>query len=215
MTRLAWRVIEVLALQLTPSEREAVLGDLSETGATAWEGMRELSGLLVRRQLQLLNDWRPWLAVFCLALPASFVLMGTSVSIMTAHDLRKILTIAFLLACASWSAGFVVSSISRKTLWMSGVSCLLPCLLCSFRFHIESLSRLSLFLFIMPAFLGVWHGIRTMRINLGFAASLAVAVTMWTIPMWSRGFWLLDCALLWPPWYIVATAYRKPTTKRA
>src|ERR1700758_374713 len=156
MTRLAWRGIEVLALQLAPSEREVVLGDLIEAGTTAWEGMREISGLVVRRQLQLLNNWRPWMAVFCLALPASFVLMGTSVStsstfrcmswqMMAAHDVLKFLSIAFLLACASWSAGFVVSSISRKTLWMSGVSCLLPCLFCFFRFRIESLPRLSLF----------------------------------------------------------------------
>ena len=224
MTPLAWRLLEVLALQLTPSERDAVLGDLIETGTTAWEGMREVLGLVVRRQLQLLNNWRPWLAVFCVVLPGSFILMGTSVSasstfqrmsqMMTARDLLKVVAVACLLACAAWSAGFVVSSISRKTLWISGVCSLLPCLFCFFRFRIESLPRLSLFLFILPALLGVWHGIRAIRINLGLAAPLAVALTLWMIPSWSRGFGLLDFALLWPPWYIVATSYRKPASRK-
>lgn len=226
MTALAWRLVEVLALQLAPAEREVVLGDLIETGATAWQGMREVSGLVMRRQLQLLNNWHPWVAVFGLALPASFVLMGTSVSasstfqsmswqMMAAHDVLKFLSIAFLLACASWSAGFVVSSISRKTIWLSGVSCLLPCLFCFFRFRIESLPRLSLFLFILPAFLGICHGIRTLRINLGVAAVQAVAVTIWMIPTSGRGFWFLNCALLWPPWYIVATVYRKAAAEKS
>ena len=52
MTDLAWRIVEVLALQLAPAEREAALGDLIETRTTAWCGMREISGLVARRQLQ-------------------------------------------------------------------------------------------------------------------------------------------------------------------
>lgn len=226
MTDLAWRIVEVLALQLAPAEREAALGDLIETRTTAWCGMREISGLVARRQLQLLGNWRPWVAVFGLALPTSFVLMGTSVSVsstfrcmrwqvVAAHDGLKFLFIAFLLASASWSAGFVVSSISRKTLWMSGLACLMPCLFCFFRFRIETLPRLSLFLFILPAVLGIRQGIRTMRISLGFAAALAVATTMSMILTWSRGSWLYDGALLWPPWYIVAITYRKASNDRS
>jgi hypothetical protein len=219
-------MVEVLALQLTPAEREAALGDLIETRTTAWCGIREISGLVARRQLQLLDNWRPWVAVFGLALPASFVLMGTSVSVsstfqcvrwqvLAAHDVLKFLSIALLLVSASWSAGFVVSSISRKTLWMSAVCCLLPCVVCFCRFRIESLPRLSLFLFILPAVLGIRHGIRATRISLGFAAVLAVATTMWMILTWSKGFCLFDAALLWPPWYIVASVYRKAATKKS
>ena len=149
MTDLAWRIVEVLALQLTPAEREAALGDLIETRTTAWCGIREISGLVARRQLQLLDNWRPWVAVSGLALPASFVLMGTSVSVsstfqcvrwqvLAAHDVLEFLSIALLLASASWSAGFVVSSISPKTLWMSAVSCLLPCLFLLLSYRISA-----------------------------------------------------------------------------
>ena len=81
MRNIAWKLIEVMALQLTPAEREIVLGDLVETRASAWQGMREVSGLMVRRQLQLWNSWRPWLAAPGLALTCSFMLMGFSFAI--------------------------------------------------------------------------------------------------------------------------------------
>ena len=162
------------------------------------------------------------MAVFCLALPASFVLMGTFVVVsstiqhmrwrmVAAHDVLNCLAIAFLLACASWSAGLAVTSISRKTLWLSGISCLLPCVFCFCRFRIESLPRLSLFLFLFPAALGAWQSIRTMRIRRGFAAALAIALTMWIALTWTRGL-SLNAVLLWPSWYILATAYRKAAT---
>jgi hypothetical protein len=226
VTNLAWKFVESLALRLQPAEREAALGDLIEARTTAWRGIREVLGLVMRRQLQLWNSWRPWVAAFGLALPTSFVLMGTSVSVtatfhrmrgqmVTAHDaLLNLVFIVFLLISWSWSAGFVVSSISRKSLWMSSVSCLVPCLFCFIRFRIESLPRFSLFLFILPAVVGVWQGVRTMRINLTFAIVMAVSVTMLMILTWSRGFWLFNMALLWPSWYIVATASGNAAMKK-
>jgi hypothetical protein len=81
MRNIAWKLIEVMTLQLTPTEREIVLGDLIETRETAWRGMREVSGLVARRQLQLWNGWRPWLAAPGLAFPCTFMLMGFSFAI--------------------------------------------------------------------------------------------------------------------------------------
>ena len=37
MKNIAWKLIEAMALQLTPAEREIVLGDLIETHETAWQ----------------------------------------------------------------------------------------------------------------------------------------------------------------------------------
>jgi hypothetical protein len=73
MRNIAWKLFEVMTLPLTPMEREIVLGDLIETRETAWRGMREVSGLVARRQLQLWNSWRPWLAAPGLAFPCSFL----------------------------------------------------------------------------------------------------------------------------------------------
>jgi hypothetical protein len=131
---------------------------------------------------------------------------------LTNHDAAlNLISIVFLLICWSWSAGFVVSSISRRTLWISGVSCLIPCLFCLARFHTESLPGFSLFLFLLPALLGIWHGIRTLRISLSFALIMAVAVTTLMIRTSSREFWLCNLALLWPIWYLVAVASGKAT----
>jgi len=131
MTNIARKIVEVVALQLTPTEREIVLGDLIETRETAWRGMREVSGLAVRRQLQLWNGWRPWLAAPGLAFPCSFLLMGFSFAISTelrnhcVHGWRlsffstqpaeaiSLLCRVLVLLISAWAAGFTVESISR------------------------------------------------------------------------------------------------------
>lgn len=79
MRNITRKAIEVMALQLTPTEREIVLGDLIEARETAWRGMREVSGLAVRRQLQLWKGWRPWLAAPGLTPPCSFMLIHSDV----------------------------------------------------------------------------------------------------------------------------------------
>jgi hypothetical protein len=54
--------VEMLARLLEPTEREAVLGDLAETGETGARAIRDLAGLVIRRQAAPWRDWRPWLA---------------------------------------------------------------------------------------------------------------------------------------------------------
>src|SRR5581483_10155368 len=95
----------------------------------------QISGLAFHRQLELWKSWRPWLAAFGVAMPNSFALMGISVSLSwaTLHFLSPATTIGsnhalhtglfpflcqiFLLLICSWAGGYVMASISRKTLW--------------------------------------------------------------------------------------------------
>jgi len=50
-----------------------------------------------------------------------------------------------------------------------------------------------------------------MRIKLGLAFVLAATVTLLMISAWnSNALWILNWALVWPAWYLVATA-QKPT----
>jgi len=218
-----WSVIEAASQLLPPQDREAVLGDLAETDESLRKMLAQLFGLAARRHLALWNSWQPWLAAFGLALPASFLLMGASVSISSTvqqtlshpspahHAFRTFISAGLLLVSWSWTAGFVVSFLSRSTLWISGISCLIPCLFCLSRFHMESLPSLSLFVFLLPALLGVWQGIRAMPVSLGFAVILASAVTTLVIFTSTREFWLCDAALTWPAWYLVAVALWKVT----
>jgi hypothetical protein len=227
MRNIAWKLIEVMALQLTPTERELVLGDLIETRETALRGMREISGLVVRRQLQLWNGWSPWLAAPGLALPCSFMLMGFSFAI--SSDLRNRLVqgwqlgffpiepgeftsllcqVLVLLICA-WAAGFTVESVSRRTFVVSAICCFLPCLFCLLRFRQESLPRFCLLLFLFPAIAGVCSSRRGGKINRRRAFALALAATICMAVLAVREhLWVLNWELIVPAWYLAILPVR-------
>jgi hypothetical protein len=123
-----------LAMLLDREEREVVLGDLAEGGMSSWQGSFEIAGLLVRRQVTLLQSWRTWAAGVGLALPASFLLMGASVAVsqagvqvLSGHletEMFLLLSRLLLLAAWAWTCGFVVVKLSRKTVWRSLLLCL-------------------------------------------------------------------------------------------
>jgi hypothetical protein len=204
-------LVEVAAQLLAPYEREAVLGDLAEAGESAWRSSLGILGLVFRRQAALWKSWQPWLAAFGLALPASFLLMGFSLSVSSAYqhfiDSRTgfwlLISHAFLLISWSATGGFVVGSLSRRTLWVSIAATCSPCLFCLARFRESSLPSICLLLFLVPAIWGVFRGMRTNRIKLRWAIVLAVATTMAMIPTWA-----LNWVLVWPAWYLVATAWK-------
>jgi hypothetical protein len=80
-------------------------------------------------------------------------------------------------------------------------------MVCVARFPFESLPKLCLFLFLVPAALGVREGLRHARIALGSASILAAATTALMILAWcSKALWILNWALIWPVLYLVATA---------
>jgi hypothetical protein len=225
MTDIHWPWVEVAARLLERGEREAVLGDLLETGEGAWGGLLDILGLVIRRQLLHWKNWRPWLAAFGLALPGSLLLMGISVSFSSTYErlidhtiligspqaidegLLQLLCCGLLLMGCSWSCGFVIGWMSRRTLWVSITSSCVACLFCLVRFREPSLSRLCLFLFLLPAMWGVRQALRLIRINLALAIFLASAITtLMILPSHSRGLWTLNWLIIWPAWYIVASA---------
>jgi hypothetical protein len=232
LTNIGWHCAERTARLLERDECEAVLGDLQETGENAWNGLLEIAGLVVRRRLALWKDWRPWLASFGLALPCSLLLMGFSLTvsqtyqhlidatIFNASGLRMgpgfllLLCNVLLLIAWSWTGGYVMGSLSRRTIKVSVALACAPCVFCLARFRVESLSRFCLLLFILPAIWGVMRGLRIAHIRLGAAFALAIAITLLTLPTWTRpGAWIPNWALSWPAWYLVLTAWRRPSEK--
>jgi hypothetical protein len=233
MTTVEWRLVVLAAGFLDPDEREAVLGDLAEASEGWWHGLTGVLGLLVRRQMVLWQNWRPWLAAFGLAFPFSLTLMGISVSIAwtcshlgasrilvgsapsaTPWLLSLLCQSCLLLAC-SWAGGVVVGSISRPTLWASAALCLSPGLYCLSKFHSQSLPAFTLFLFLVPAIFGVRQGLSGFNLKRYSALGLAALATVSMLYLWSCGrFWILNWVLLWPAWYLVATA-RRPDPQAA
>ena len=224
-----WPLVEVADRLLEPVEREAVLGDLLETDEGGWQGLLEVFGLVIRRQLLHWKSWQPWLATFGLALPGSLVLMGTSVSVSSMYERRiepgiilghphaiyqgflQLLCRGLLLIACSWACGFVLGSLSRRTLWLSIASSCFACSFCLARFREPSLSRLCLFVFLPPAICGIRQALRSIRINWALAVLLASTITTFVILLSnSKSLWSLNWSLVWPGWYIVATTMRGP-----
>jgi len=238
MTRADWALIHYASRLLKPDEREAVLGDLLEAGDSAWQGFLGVLGLVFRREALLWKNWRPWLAGFGVAFPSSFLLMGASLSVSWSYmrllcpELLQqalltrpsatlvLLCQGLLLIGWSWTGGFVVGSLSRRTLWASSLLCYSPCLFCLSRFRLASLSPLCLLLFLLPAIWGVRQGLRNPGIKFSTAIVLAVAVTLLMLPHWDSAgqhwwtapHWTLNWLLLWPAWYLVVMARKSSTT---
>jgi hypothetical protein len=221
------QLVDLVSRLLRPDEREVVQGDLLEGGESAWQSLLAVVGLVIRREAALWRNWRPWLAAFGLALPSSFLLMGFSLSVSRAYQqlvggpilhatgvtvgpgFALFLCNVLLLVAWSWTGGFVVGSVSRRTAWVSAALSFAPCLFCLERFRIESLSRLCLVLFLPVALWGAHRGLQIARIKRSSAIALAIAITALTIPTWSSsGAWIPNWALSWPAWFLVATARR-------
>ena len=141
MTRVCWWIIDILSRMLDPEERQVVRGDLAESGGTVARAMRDVLDLVVRRQVGLWAEWRPWLAllgVACLAgVPLSRIAFRLNVDLgqqlmayqMYGVHFGTLLTpqqdIAFLICLAvalivwSWTCGFVLSSLSGRAVWLT------------------------------------------------------------------------------------------------
>lgn len=142
MTRFEWRMLSVLARALEPAERDAVLGDVAESSQSAGAAVCDLAGLIARRQLSLWAAWRPWMALLGIAGLAglalsrmAFGLTGAVIpqfmaygkygvhfetGLTVAEDIEFMASMAVALLLWSWIAGFVLGSLSGRSLWLTG-----------------------------------------------------------------------------------------------
>jgi hypothetical protein len=146
MTRLCWWLVDTASRLLESDERDAVRGDLAETGARGGSALGEVLGLVVRRQTALWLDVRPWLAVVGVVVPIGFLLSHASrwladssaiyaflylnnwtwsfIEIPGARrDIVRLSTYFLLDSVAlvgwSWTSGFVLGALSRRTAWIT------------------------------------------------------------------------------------------------
>jgi hypothetical protein len=204
---------EMATIFLAPNDRDAVLGDLAETGASGGSALRSVLGLVVRRQMELWRAWQPWVAG-SMAFAGSLLLLSVSfgLSVDSRYLLRgergygSVLCEALLMLSWAWTSGFVVGSLSGKTRWVSGILCAIPCLSCVLRFHDTSLSRLCVLLFLLPGVVGAAQGVRRARLSHRTALTLAIAMTalmfVWGDMYMRNWFFSLSA------WWLVAHAER-------
>jgi hypothetical protein len=136
------RIVDWLASRLPEDERDAVLGDLIEAGASNGPVIRELLGLLARRQAILWKSWQPWLALFGLVVIAGMFLSefifhfqvalheqlrtswpyGEPVDTLLPRWQNIIYLASVLLALFgwTWTGGFVLGRLSGPATWITG-----------------------------------------------------------------------------------------------
>jgi hypothetical protein len=227
----AWFLPERVSRFLEPAEREAVMGDLKEAGEGPWQTLAEIAGLVLRRQAGHWRNWRPWIAAFGVSVPTSFMLMGDSVMLCSgwvklsgasaagqpfAAEIEILVVQALLLAGWSWTCGFLVGSISRRTVWFSIIAYGSPCLFCLSRFRIEALSRLSLLLFVVPLVSGLWQGLKGRRAGPRFAVAAGAIITALAIVTQvgvpggavNASRWIGLLVQTWPSWYLAAASLK-------
>jgi hypothetical protein len=231
MTSPFWSLVEFAARPLDRNEREAVIGDSFEAGDTFWKALAGVLGLVVRRQFLRWRSWRPWFATFLLALPAGYLLIYVSMSVActserlmgikvghwapTGHEgIWMLLCHIFLLVTWAWTSGFAVSSLSPRTLCLTIVLCCATLLPFGMHHAFGSISPFFSLLFVAPALWGLRQGKLTARLSLWTALLLATTMTAVTAAAWiENALWVLNWFLLFPVWYLVATASRPPSKK--
>jgi hypothetical protein len=204
---------EMATIFLAPNDRDAVLGDLAETGASGLSALGSVLGLAVRQQMEPWRAWRPWVAG-SVAFAGSLLLLSVSfgLSLDSRGLLRgergygSVLCEALLMLSWAWTSGFVVGSLSGKTRWVSGILSVLPCLSCVIRFQDTSLSRLCVLLFLLPGLVGAAQGVR--RASLPHRTALTLAIAMIALMLVWSDMYLQNWFFSLPAWWLVAHAER-------
>lgn len=141
MTRIGWWLVDVLSRMLDADERQAVRGDLAESGESVIRAIRDVLDLIVRRQIGLWAGWQPWLALLgiaCLAgVPLSQIAFRLNVDLgqqlmayytygvhfgtllTPQQDMAWLLCLAIALLLWSWTCGFVLGSLSGRAVWLT------------------------------------------------------------------------------------------------
>ncbi len=119
-------LVETICRLLKPDERQAVLGDLAESGETGVRALAAVAGLVARRQLGLWKSWRPWVASLGL-LPVLLTFSSVSPFIVRVIErypwknvpqshqaiVLMLCATALLTVVVSWAVGFVTASLAR------------------------------------------------------------------------------------------------------
>jgi hypothetical protein len=234
MSKILARLVVLISGLLRPDERDAVLGDLAESQEGPAQALVSLLGLIIRQQAALWVDWRPWLALVGVVaiIGPRLLSMAWAVSTPVFIDLQIFwkygsfyssgLTpseeiITFLsqtlgLVFWSWTSGFVMGALARRTIWISGtiflaiwsypltLKWMLLLILHRGAKHgtpdlsvaivmMMSQAALQFLFFLLPFAFGVRAGLRKLALSIPQAWGLtALMILMTALSVWTGGW---------------------------
>ena len=217
MSGALWWLAERLSGSLEAGEREAVIGDIAESGANGAQALRDVLDLVVRR------NWRVWLTLAALAGQAYGLLIFVAAplrdfdiwwkygvrnedGLSAGQDLIALTCHCASLICYAWSSGFALAFFCRRKIHVKA-SLLYLIWLC-WLFSLTARSRLPLhsaaLLVTMEALLIVFPSLRGMRKGsgaqvIGFAQSGLLAsatATTAALAIWTST-WSLNAIEVW------------------
>ena len=140
ISRICWRLAEMLSRLLEPRERDASLGDLAESGGSGAQVLRDVFGLVARRQVEQWKKPRLWIPLLLVVVPLGLLLRvvssesaaGSSITLWLylnnwdwtlfedvafrqglAHYSSELLLGFLVLACWSWTVGLAAGILAR------------------------------------------------------------------------------------------------------
>ncbi len=147
MTRICWWLVDKLSRVLEPIERDVVCGDFAESHETGAQALRDVLGLVVRRQMALWRHWPLWLVLVGVVAPLGMLLSlvsrrvadSTAIYawmylnnldwsylqhrafwIILAQTIPSLLLNNVALICLSWTIGSVLGALSRRAIPING-----------------------------------------------------------------------------------------------
>ena len=226
MGTVCWRFVRLLSRSLERAERDAIFGDFIESRSTSVQALRDVLGLVARRQVGLWLDWKPWGALLGIVVPIGLLLSYLSIRWADSSAVYAWLYVnnwtpgffeipgarrdllntgtrfclnALTFAGWSWSAGFVLGMLSRRTSWLTGSLFCLSVLgsnlgtetTASMNPNAAAVFSLTFYgvawpvilqtlLIVAPALAGLRKSRHAVALPLGYAMTCAVVVTLLT-----------------------------------
>lgn len=222
-----WWLAERLSRLLDAGEREAVIGDIVEAGATGGQAMRDVFDLILRR------NWRMWLALAALA-GQSYGLVIFLMSpvrdfdiwwkygvraedgLSAGQDLIALTCTCLALICYAWTSGFALAFFCRRRIHVKASLLYLVrlCLLFALTTRrgvplhsVALLVTLEALLVLIPSLMGMRQGAGMSSIGLSRIALLTSATaTTAALAIWTST-WFANAIEVWSEGQIRAQFY--------
>jgi hypothetical protein len=202
------RPLEAFARLLPREDREAILGDICESGLSNLSAYFDLSALIWRRCLPPYAGPGGWVCIAVAAL-ISPLLVGLSVAL-SAQASREIhassflgivelLRLSALLWAASLGVGIAAMSRARIMAVLATIAILAPAIVCALRYRGSGSQMVSLFLFAIPTIYGAWMGYRKSHCQRVWLISMLLLTLILGPPILSDGYTMLNASLLAAP----------------